>query len=262
MAGRGSQCPRGRSTVRGAVSGGDDDDGDGRREGRRSRKHRELWGFRNRYGWWWICGCTLKSCGGLNRTSFAARERKIARSGVRRSAPMATAVLGTVRCGATRMMVQANRYALAAALNGKALEPWVRALHGCDNPACVRASLARRDRAAAHHRRLAARQHVDDGTRRPRRRPGYGAPRRSWSQGAPRLGGGATRSGTPRMGRRSRRGGTAGLNRPDTVVTATPATQSGHGSGWRRRANDGDRWLPGVAAAPVRGRGRWAGGGG
>ena len=44
-----------------------------------------------------------------------------------------------VRRGATRMMVRANRYALAAALNGKALEPWVRALHGCDNPACGRA---------------------------------------------------------------------------------------------------------------------------
>lgn len=38
-------------------------------------------------------------------------------------------------------MLRANRYALAAAMNGKALEPWVRALHGCDNPACVRASL-------------------------------------------------------------------------------------------------------------------------
>ena len=38
-------------------------------------------------------------------------------------------------------MVRANRYALAAAMNGKALGPWVRALHGCDNPACVRASL-------------------------------------------------------------------------------------------------------------------------
>jgi len=38
-------------------------------------------------------------------------------------------------------MVRANRYALAAALNGEVLEPWVRALHGCDNPACVRASL-------------------------------------------------------------------------------------------------------------------------
>jgi len=46
-----------------------------------------------------------------------------------------------VRRGGKRIMVRANRYALAAALNGKALEPWVRALHGCDNPACVRVSL-------------------------------------------------------------------------------------------------------------------------
>lgn len=37
-------------------------------------------------------------------------------------------------------MVRANRYALAATLNGGALEPWVRVLHGCDNPICVRAS--------------------------------------------------------------------------------------------------------------------------
>ncbi|AGZ54686.1 MULTISPECIES: hypothetical protein [Mycobacterium] len=43
--------------------------------------------------------------------------------------------------GGARMMVRANRYALAASLEGKALEPWVRALHGCDNPVCVRASL-------------------------------------------------------------------------------------------------------------------------
>lgn len=46
-----------------------------------------------------------------------------------------------VRRGGARIMVRANRYALAAVLNGKPLEPWVRALHGCDNPACVRASL-------------------------------------------------------------------------------------------------------------------------
>ena len=38
-------------------------------------------------------------------------------------------------------MVRANRYALAAALAGKPLEPWVRALHGCNNLACVRVSL-------------------------------------------------------------------------------------------------------------------------
>jgi hypothetical protein len=37
-------------------------------------------------------------------------------------------------------MVRANRYALAAALDGTALEPSVRALHGCNNPVCVRVS--------------------------------------------------------------------------------------------------------------------------
>jgi len=43
--------------------------------------------------------------------------------------------------GDPRIMVRANRYALAAALAGKPLEPWVQALHGCANPVCVRASL-------------------------------------------------------------------------------------------------------------------------
>jgi hypothetical protein len=33
-----------------------------------------------------------------------------------------------------RIMLRANRYALAAALGGAPLQPWVRALHGCDNP--------------------------------------------------------------------------------------------------------------------------------
>ncbi len=46
-----------------------------------------------------------------------------------------------VRRGGTRIILRANRYALAASLDGKALEPWVRALHGCNNPVCVRASL-------------------------------------------------------------------------------------------------------------------------
>lgn len=46
-----------------------------------------------------------------------------------------------VRRGGERIMVRSNRYALAAALRGRPLAPWVRALHGCDNPACVRVSL-------------------------------------------------------------------------------------------------------------------------
>jgi hypothetical protein len=33
-----------------------------------------------------------------------------------------------------RIMLRANRYALAAAQDGQPLEPAVRALHGCDNP--------------------------------------------------------------------------------------------------------------------------------
>lgn len=37
-------------------------------------------------------------------------------------------------------MVRANRYALAAAMGGASLHPAVRALHGCNNTACVRVS--------------------------------------------------------------------------------------------------------------------------
>jgi hypothetical protein len=39
-----------------------------------------------------------------------------------------------------RIMLRANRFALAAALDGAPLEPAVWALHGCDNPVCVRVS--------------------------------------------------------------------------------------------------------------------------
>ncbi len=45
-----------------------------------------------------------------------------------------------VRRGGARVMVRANRYALAAAQDGVPLEPWMRALHGCNNPPCVRVS--------------------------------------------------------------------------------------------------------------------------
>lgn len=37
-------------------------------------------------------------------------------------------------------MVRAPRYALSASLGGAALEPWVNALHGCNNTGCVRVS--------------------------------------------------------------------------------------------------------------------------
>lgn len=42
--------------------------------------------------------------------------------------------------GGDRIMLRGNRYALAAARPGVPLEPWERALHGCDNPVCVRVS--------------------------------------------------------------------------------------------------------------------------
>ncbi|MGW4101469.1 MULTISPECIES: hypothetical protein [Mycobacteriaceae] len=44
------------------------------------------------------------------------------------------------RDGGDRIMLRGNRYALAAARPGVPLEPWERALHGCDNPVCVRVS--------------------------------------------------------------------------------------------------------------------------
>ena len=45
-----------------------------------------------------------------------------------------------IRRSGKRIIVRANRYALAASLNGAALDPMLRALHGCNNPACVRVS--------------------------------------------------------------------------------------------------------------------------
>jgi hypothetical protein len=47
-----------------------------------------------------------------------------------------------LRRGGARIMGRANCYALAAALDGALLELWVRALHGCNNTACVRVSSA------------------------------------------------------------------------------------------------------------------------
>jgi hypothetical protein len=41
-----------------------------------------------------------------------------------------------------RIMLRANRYALAVSLKGEPLQPWVRALHSCDVPICARVSVA------------------------------------------------------------------------------------------------------------------------
>ena len=47
-------------------------------------------------------------------------------------------------------MLRANRYALAASLEGELLQPWERALHGCDNPFLGGFSVLRRLSAVAH----------------------------------------------------------------------------------------------------------------
>ena len=41
---------------------------------------------------------------------------------------------------AERIMLRGNRYALAAALDGVPLQPWVQPLHGGDTPVYVRVS--------------------------------------------------------------------------------------------------------------------------
>ena len=45
-----------------------------------------------------------------------------------------------VRRDGRRIMLRANRYALAVSLEGEVLPTWERALHGCDVPLCVRVS--------------------------------------------------------------------------------------------------------------------------
>lgn len=45
------------------------------------------------------------------------------------------------RGGGERIMLRANRYALAVSLEGELLQPWEHALHGCDNPICARVSV-------------------------------------------------------------------------------------------------------------------------
>jgi hypothetical protein len=57
-----------------------------------------------------------------------------------------------------RIMLRANRYALAVSLEGEVLPTWERALHGCDVPLCVRVSVP--GELALRHcvRRISARQ--------------------------------------------------------------------------------------------------------
>ena len=86
-----------------------------------------------------------------------------------------------VRRGGTRMMVRADRYALAAALDGEVLESWVRALHGCNNPPCVRVSSPGRQTVCFMCCRGTQRDNMlMMAAPGPRRRPRGGAPRRQW----------------------------------------------------------------------------------
>jgi hypothetical protein len=138
-----------------------------------------------------------------------------------------------VRRAGTRIMVRANRYALAAAMNGKPLEPWVRALHGCDNPACVRVSLPGETGLL----------HIIGGSQRDNMLMMAGpaaaaggcwcaaaiTESRRAASGRWRYAKRCATVGTPK-----RRGGAAGLDRPDPVVGRTATTQSEHGDPWQR----------------------------
>ena len=151
-----------------------------------------------------------------------------------------SATVTWVRRGCSeRMMVRANRYALAAAQDGVALEPSVRALHGCDNPGVREGTSARRDGSVARCRRLPARQHGDDGPGPPWRWPAGGAPRDRRAGAAPRPGGRFAGCGARRLGRRRGGAGAVDTSRTDTVVNR------------RSTAQKADRMAAGGAAAPV-----------
>jgi hypothetical protein len=85
----------------------------------------------------------------------------------------------------------------------------------------------------------AAREHVDDGTRRPRRRQGGYPSRRQRSKGAASARGSTARSGPQRLGRRGGRGRTTGIACSDFVVRAWRAVarlQAVEEAGMPRRA--------------------------
>ncbi len=170
-----------------------------------------------------------------------------------------------VRRGGTRIMVRANRYALATAMNGKALEPWVRALHGCDNPACVRASLPGE----------IGLLHIIGGSQRDNMmmtaRAGRGGGRVAVRRGDHGIKARRARAVALREAVRHRwdaeavRGSAAGFHRPDTVVSRTAATQSRTAAG-RQRPSDKGAWRrksgrAGRADTTVQDCRRWACGG-
>ena len=114
------------------------------------------------------------------------------------------------RGGGERIMVRANRYALAAAQDGVALEPSVRAVHGCDHPICVRVSLPGETGLL----------HVIGGTQRDNMEM-MGCARRGGE------GGRAARGSARRVGRRWGGRGAADLARTNAVVSQAPARCGG-----------------------------------
>jgi hypothetical protein len=109
------------------------------------------------------------------------------------------------RDGGTRIMVRANRYALAAAQDGEPLAGSVRALRGCDNPVCVRVGQPG-DLGLLH---VVGGSQRDNMERMGRARRGGGRPivrRGSWRAAVGPVGR-VARCGARRLGRR--RGGTS-----------------------------------------------------
>ena len=206
-------------------------------------KYREHWGVRNHYGWWLIRACTARRYVDSNPTSYAGWVRMTARYGHRRSGLTAF----WVRRGGSRVMVRANRYALAAALAGKPLEPWVRALQQFG--VCAGEPGVRR-RTSACVAGNAAREHVDDGTGRPRRRPGGYPPGRQWREGAESARGSVARGGPQRLGLDGGGGRTTGIARSDFVVrrawraVAGPRACGGRDFGAESGGREPDRTEP------------------
>ena len=77
----------------------------------------------------------------LHSEELARFETNVVRAPYRDDCAIWVGAIGGDGCGrcwvrrgcSERIMVRANRYALAASQDGVALEPSVRALHGCDN---------------------------------------------------------------------------------------------------------------------------------
>jgi hypothetical protein len=134
------------------------------------------------------------------------------------------------RDGGERIMVRANRYALAAAQDGVALEASVRALHGCDNTVCVRVSQPGETGLLHVVGGLAARQHGDDGPGPARWWPPGGAARDGRAGAAAGTSRRAAPGGTRWLGRGGGFRGAADTAGTDTVVSINAGARIGCGA--------------------------------